>query len=99
MFELEQAIIDWRQQLSTAGINSRGVLDELEAHLREDIDRQMRTGLSAEQAFVNGRERFGKPDAIKAEFSKTPRASTVTEKFMIGICGIVIGFGVFLSIA
>jgi len=99
MFDLEHAIAAWRKQLMTAGINSRAVMDELETHLREEIDRQVITGLSAQQAFLNGLERLGKPEVIKAEFSKTGRASTMMEKFLIGICGLVVGFGVFLSVA
>ena len=59
----------------------------------------MKTGLSAQQAFVNGLELLGTPDVLKAEFSKTRRASRIKEKFLIGICGLVVGFGVFLSIA
>ena len=99
MFDLEQAIGNWRQRFATAGMNSPGVLDELEAHLREDIDRQVKSGLSVQQAFVNGLERLGEPEAIKAEFNKTRRTSMVMEKFLIGICGLVVGFGVFLSVA
>jgi hypothetical protein len=34
-----------------AGIRTPVPLDELENHLREDVEQQMRSGLSAQQAF------------------------------------------------
>jgi len=37
MFDLEQAIIAWRQQMLAAGIKSPVPLEELENHLRDEI--------------------------------------------------------------
>ena len=51
MFDLEQAIADWRRQMLAAGIKTPVPLEELENHLREDIDRQMQSGMSAEPSF------------------------------------------------
>ena len=41
MFNLEKAIADWRRQMTKGGIRAGEVLDELESHLREDIDAQL----------------------------------------------------------
>jgi hypothetical protein len=51
MFDLERAISEWRRQLAGGGIGSPDVLDELESHLREDVQQQVRLGHSPEQAF------------------------------------------------
>jgi hypothetical protein len=45
MFNLEQSIIEWRKQMLAAGIKTPVPLDELEIHLREEIERQMASGL------------------------------------------------------
>ena len=51
MFDLEQSIADWRRQMLAAGIKTPVPLEELEIHLREEIEQQMKSGLSAQQAF------------------------------------------------
>ena len=48
MFDLEQSIAEWRQQMIAAGINSTEALDEMECHLREDVERQAQSGASEE---------------------------------------------------
>src|SRR4051812_17895299 len=70
MFNLDAAILEWRRQMSGAGIKTPAPMDELECHLREDIETQMLSGLSAEQAFTNAVSRLGKAQALKAEFNK-----------------------------
>ena len=38
MFDLEQAILEWRRQMTAGGIKAPEVLDELESHLHDDVD-------------------------------------------------------------
>jgi hypothetical protein len=52
MFDLEKAISDWRQQWAAAGIKSSEILRELENHLREDIQIQMREGLDVRKRYA-----------------------------------------------
>jgi hypothetical protein len=47
MFNLDQAIADWRRQMLAAGIKTPVPLEELEIHLREDVEQQMQSGLRA----------------------------------------------------
>ena len=51
MFNLETAIADWRKGLLTAGVASPVQLEELENHLREEIERQTKVGLNEREAF------------------------------------------------
>jgi hypothetical protein len=85
--------------LLAAGISSPGVLDELEAHLREDMDRQMKLGTTAQQAFATALLTLGKAHSISVEFKKCNRASSIVEKLMIGICFVFVGFIIFLGAA
>jgi len=68
MFDLNKAINEWRQQMLAAGIKSPVPFEELESHLRDDVEQQMRGGSSAEQAFALAVNRIGQAPALKAEF-------------------------------
>ena len=70
MFDLERSIAEWRRQMLAAGIKTPVPLEELEIHLREDIARQMQSGLSAPQAFGSAAERIGQAPELKREFKK-----------------------------
>lgn len=70
MFDLEKSIADWRKQLLAAGIKTPVPLEELEIHLREEIGRQVKTGLAAEHAFALATRQMGKADLLKNEFRK-----------------------------
>lgn len=49
-------------------------LDELESHLREEIEQQMRTGCSAQFAFDIAVSQIGLPAPLKEEFTKSGEA-------------------------
>jgi ClpA/ClpB-like protein len=70
MFNLDQAISKWRAQMLAAGVKALDVLDELEGHLREDIEEQIQSGSTAEQAFEMAVRRIGNPGVIFSEFAK-----------------------------
>jgi len=76
MFNLEQAIAEWRRQLRAVGIKSRAFLDELESHLRDDIEPQVRTGADESRSFATALERMGQPAPLKKEFMKTSNLKT-----------------------
>jgi hypothetical protein len=97
MFDLEKAIADWRRQMLADGIKTPVPLEELESHLREDIERQMKSGSNEQKAFEVSIQRIGQPQAIKREFKKMER--TFMKKIMIilfGIFGILFGPGIIL---
>ncbi len=56
--------------MAADGIKTPAVLDELEAHLREDVERQMQAGMSETAAFELAAQRIGRSDLLKAEFAK-----------------------------
>ena len=87
MFNLEQAIADWRHQMLAAGIKTPVPLEELETHLREDIESQMKSGSSPEQAFKVAAPCIGQANMLRAEFAKTGSSSTERErKWMRHFC-------------
>jgi hypothetical protein len=70
VFDLEQAILEWRRRMLDAGVKSPAPLEELESHLREDIERQIQAGTSAEQAVAIAAQRFGQAETLQREFAK-----------------------------
>jgi hypothetical protein len=74
MFDLEESIADWRLQMVAAGIKRPVLLAELESHLREEVDQQMRAGFGGRAAFEVAVQRIGQASALKDEFDKTPAA-------------------------
>jgi hypothetical protein len=69
MFNLDQSIAEWRRQMLAAGIKTPA-LDELESHLRDDVEMQMRSGSDPQQAFDAAIRRIGQTNALIAEFRK-----------------------------
>jgi hypothetical protein len=101
MFNLEQAILEWRRQMLAADLESPAPLDELENHLREDIERQMKSGLSAQEALEAARERLGQAGAIKQEFAKVEVTTTAFRGVFASIgmifLAFIAGFNIFMA--
>jgi hypothetical protein len=70
MFDLEKAIVDWRRQMLAAGIKTPVPLEELEIHVRDEIELQMKSGLNLEKAFEISVWRIGQSSVLKREFGK-----------------------------
>jgi hypothetical protein len=70
MFDLEQSIVDWRRQMLAAGIKTPMPLEELEIHLREEIEQQIKSGLNPQRTFENAVQKIGQANLLKNEFQK-----------------------------
>lgn len=84
MFDLEQSIADWRRQMLAAGIKTPVPLEELEIHLREEIEMQMKSGLSEQEVFNAAVLQIGRTDILKTEFAKI--GGTICGRFKQHIC-------------
>ena len=97
MFNLEQAIAGWRRQMLAAGIKTPTPLEELESHLREAIEQQMKSGIHAQQAFEAAGGQIGRAGALNNEFKKNERTTmTRTLIILLGIFGVLFGPAIFL---
>ena len=70
MFHLETAITEWRQQMLAVGIKTPVPLEELEIHLREEIEQLEKSGVDERTAFENAVRQTGQPQSLKNEFNK-----------------------------
>jgi len=85
MFDLEQAIAEWREQMRAGGLGDPGVLDELEAHLRDDVDAQTEAGLAGEAAFAASVAHLGQVDVLQSEYARceAPGHGRLWEAFLL----------------
>lgn len=97
MPELEKNIAEWRKRMAAGGIKKPAVLDELENHLREDIERRTRDGMAPEEAFTAAGQKIGPASALSKEFKRAAIGS-VLEKLMLALAVLFLAFGVFLSV-
>lgn len=83
MFDLEKSIAKWRKQMLAAGIKSPVPLEELELHLREEIERRTKFGANAQQAFEMTVAQIGDGKELKTEFAKGSRLRNILETELI----------------
>lgn len=69
MFDLNSAISQWRRAMGDEPGIQNGDLDELEDHLREEIEVLKTSGLNEEEAFLIAARRLGKPEDLSGEFA------------------------------
>jgi len=96
MFKLDEAISEWRRQMSAAGIMSSDVLDELESHLREDVEHRMRSGATVERAFREALQRVGAAENLNVEFAKVRRPDARLSHNTMRICCLAVAAYVFV---
>ena len=95
VFNLEQAISDWRREMAAGGIGSSEILDELESHLREDIELSGRSGSELEKAFQQAAQKLGRAAVLKLEFERVENAERKFMRrslmFIAAFIGIMVG--------
>ena len=74
MFDLEGQIQKWRQTVAEALANKPGVIDELENHLRDDVQQLVRSDQPPGVAWEKALARLGAPGQLAAEFAKVSPA-------------------------
>ncbi|MDB5293342.1 MAG: cytochrome biosis protein [Phycisphaerales bacterium] len=70
MFDLDQHVRSWRQAAAGTLGNDAQILDELEAHLRDEFDRLIACGQSADDAWAAAVQKLGNPRNLAGEFAK-----------------------------
>ena len=83
MFDLEEQITNWRQQMLAAGIKTPVPLEELESHLRDAIEQQVQLGVDPQQAFHAAARQIGHANDLKSEFTKACGTNLIARSFGI----------------
>jgi hypothetical protein len=71
MFNFDKAVARWRQEMLAGGMKSPDVLDELESHLRDEIERQIRSGADEQHAYQAAVASLGQARVLRSEFAKS----------------------------
>ena len=92
IFNLDQAISEWRQQMAAGDIKAPDVLNELESHLRDEVDEQVRSRMSVQQALEAATYHIGQATVLRAEFEKADQAKRLrVRKNLLRVFGVTIG--------
>lgn len=89
MFNLDEAIGQWRVNMACGGACSKSDLDELESHVRDQVDHLLSANLSHEEALSVALHRIGNPDALRAEYAKVNSAGLWQERLLWMLVGIL----------
>ena len=73
MYDLNKEIAGWKSSVSRQRACSRDELNELESHLREEIDVLIGQGVTESEAFAEAVARMGAAEKISDEFAKDGR--------------------------
>jgi hypothetical protein len=84
MFDLEESVAEWRRQTLEAGIKSPVTLDELELHLREEIERLMDSGIGEPAAFTAAVKNLGPAQVLRDEFAKAGAMNMLKRRKLAG---------------
>jgi len=86
MFSLNKEINKWREALLERQTCKTSDLDELESHLRDEIDQLKLNGLSEQEAFMVGTHRLGDTEILADEFAKVNESLWLRKKLFFAGC-------------
>lgn len=92
MHNLEKSIAEWRETMMAAPGVSQETVDELETHLREEVNQLVRSGMAEPEAFQRAVTQLGGARTIASEFRKLDQPTWLPVKVITGI-GIVAALG------
>ena len=90
MFDLEQEIKWWREDLAGREALLPEHIDELEDHLRSNIAGLNTGDVTTEEAFLLSSRRLGTNEALNREFAKTNRANVWVGRVMWMLIGFIL---------
>ncbi len=89
MFDLNRAITNWRQELGQNDALNTGDLNEMESHLRDEIEGLAGGRLSPQEAFIIAAHRLGDTGQIAAEFAKVHSSRMWRRRFFWMLTGVL----------
>lgn len=93
MPDLEAGIREWKCSLAVAFGGPGEIIEELESHLRDEIDRLTRAGQAPEAALAAARAKLGRPVDLAAEYARAvPAARWLPIPLGLGLLAVLIGY-------
>jgi ABC-type transport system involved in cytochrome c biogenesis permease subunit len=69
MLDLETRIASWRQTVAAVFPGNRDLCDELESHLRDDLDARLKSGATLDSSWAAAVGNLGSPQVLAAEYA------------------------------
>jgi hypothetical protein len=99
MADFEDRIASWRRELSSAMEDRPEVVDELEDHLRQEIETLTRAGKAPDEAWDAAVARLGDPRRLAREFTRSARGGWMPARVAMGVVvGCALAVGAFLVV-
>jgi hypothetical protein len=92
MSDVEKRIEQWRADLDGSELLGHADVNELESHLREEMQHLKTSGLSDEEAFLVARHRLGHTAALGEEFAKVHPHRRLAQRLYWMILGMLSWF-------
>jgi hypothetical protein len=89
MFDLNQEIIKWRNNLTKSETLGESDVDELQGHLQEEVESLKGSKLSDEEAFLVAAHRLGDTARLSDEYAKIHRGKRFRQNISWIITGIL----------
>lgn len=89
MFELEQAVREWKERNETREAYKPEDIEELEQHIYDGVEDLLQTGLSEEEAFLVVLHRMGKPQELAEEFETVNKGEFFRKRFLMAAAGML----------
>ncbi len=96
--QLETPIAEWRQSLADNIGNDPKLLDELEGHLRDEIDKLLAQGQLPERAFAAAALKIGAPEKLASEFAKLAAPWWPIRAVSIGVVLLIVSVFVLVGV-
>ncbi len=98
MFDLNSEITGWCNKLAESRTLNTDDVEEIQAHLNDQVEQLSATGLTDEEAFIVTKHRLGSPALLTAEFAKVNPSRQWSYRFFWMIAGIM-GFAAINNLA
>ncbi|MBN2590493.1 MAG: hypothetical protein JXA96_11580 [Sedimentisphaerales bacterium] len=85
MFNLDEKIIKWRDSLRKSKSLETKDIDELEGHLRDEINELSGSKLSEQEVFLIATRRLGQTDILADEYAKVNTGARTINRISFGI--------------
>jgi hypothetical protein len=89
MSDVEKRIEQWRVDLAGSELLSHSDVNELESHLRDEMEHLQTSGLSDEETFLVARRRLGDMAALEEEFAKLNAPRRLTNRLWWMVAGVL----------
>jgi hypothetical protein len=98
MFDLNNSVGAWRENLAAEGVYGTSDLDELESHLREEISKLTGRALSEQEAFEVACLRMGDAKVMSREFAKV-NTGMVFKRRLFWMCAGILAYDFIAKLA